>query len=164
VAKSHALAKKPKINVAKLPNLPLLLGEGKVPGIDVIERNLPAPIELDVEMKFESPGALKAAVLRGLGVGLLYEDMVVDELQSGALKEIRVAGLDLSGQSCLVYRKDKPLSGIAAKFVEIARLHRDQNLGFEKPVKSTSRRAALPGSIGKQQTPKRDAAGVLIER
>jgi len=115
-------------------------------------------------MKFDSPGALSAAVMRGMGVGVLYEDMVLDELRDGSLKELTVAGINLAGHSSVVYLKAKALSLIAAKFVEVARLYRDVKPSFENPRKSASKRDALPGLIDKKRSSKRDAAGALGER
>ncbi len=167
VAKKHPLAKKLIINTAELAELPLLVGEGqdgKTPAVDVIKRSLPETIKLSVKAKFDSPGALRAVVMNGMGVGVLYEDMVVDEIRDGSLKELTVAGINLAGHSSLVYLKDKAFSPIAAKFVEVARLYRDKKPNLENPLKSGSKRDALPGLIGKGQYSKRDPARVLIER
>jgi len=167
MAKKYPLAKIPMINASELTQLSLLVGaadDGKTPGIDAIRRSLPAKLKLNVKMKFNSPSALRAAVTRGMGVGVLYEDMVLDELRDGSLKELTVADVNLAGHSSLVYLKDKALSPIAAKFVEVARLYRDHATRFDNPVRSTRKRRNVPASSGKKQFIKRDAAGVLIER
>lgn len=167
VAKKYSLAKNAVINSAELTKLPLLVDDGddgKSPAIDAIKRSLPADIERNIGMKFESPGALRAAVKGGMGVGVLYEDMVADELRNGFLKELTVAGTNLAGHSSLVLLKGKALSPIAAKFVEVARLYRDKKPNLENPLKSASKRDTSLGLIGKKQYSKRDAAGVLIER
>jgi DNA-binding transcriptional LysR family regulator len=167
VAKKHPLAKKPMFNTAEVADLPLLVGEGqdgKTSAVDVIKRSLPETIKLSVKAKFDSPGALRAAVMNGMGVGVLYEDMVVDEIRDGSLKELTVAGINLAGHSYLAYLKNKALFPAAVKFVEAARLQRAENLRFENPLKSGGKRDASLGLIGKKQYSKRDAAGVLIER
>jgi DNA-binding transcriptional LysR family regulator len=167
VAKKYSLAKNAVINSAELTKLPLLVGagkDGKSPAVELLKGRLREKIKLNVEMKFDSPGALRAAVKGGMGVGVLYEDMVADELRNGFLKELTVAGINLAGHSSLVYLKNKALSPIAAKFVEAARLQRAENLSFENPLKSGSKRDASLELIGKKQYSKRAAAGVLIER
>jgi DNA-binding transcriptional LysR family regulator len=167
VAKKHPLGNNPMFNTAEVADLPLLVGEGqdgKTPAVDVIKRSLPETIKLSVKAKFDSPGALRAAVKGGMGVGVLYEDMVADELRDGSLKELTVAGINLVAHSSLVYLKDNALSSIAARFVEGARLQRAENLSFENSMKSGIKRDALLGLTGKKQYSKRDAAGVLIER
>jgi len=167
VAKNYPLAKKRIFNTPELGDLPLLVGtgsDGNSPAVDVIKRRLPVRIKLNVKTKFDSPGALSAAVMRGMGVGVLYEDMVLGELRDGSLKELTVAGLNLAGHSCLVLLKDKALSPVAAQFVEVARLYRDTKPKFETPTESASKRDALPGLIGKKRYSKRDPAGALGER
>jgi YD repeat-containing protein len=167
VANKFPIAKSRVITTSELAELPLVVGagqDGKTPAVDVIQRGLPAKLKLNVRTKFNSPGALRAAVTRGMGVGVLYEDMVLDELRDGSLKELTVAGLNLAGHSSLAYLKDQAMSPVAAQFVEVARLYKDTKPNIETSTESASKRNALPGLIGKQQTPKRDAAGVLIER
>ena len=167
VAKQYPLPINSVISTAQFAAMPLLVGagqDGKTPAVHVIERSLPAKLKFNVRAKFNSPSALRAAVTRGMGVGVLYEEMVLSELRDGSLKELTVADINLAGHSSLVFLKDKVLCPIAAKFVEVARLHRDKTSSFETAIKSESTGGALPGSMGKQQTPKRNAAGVLIER
>jgi DNA-binding transcriptional LysR family regulator len=167
VAKKNPIAIKVVINAAELAELPLVVGagdDGKTPGIDAIRRSLPAKLKLNVRTKFNSPSALRAAVTRGMGVGVLHEDMVLDELRDGSLKELTVAGLNLAGHSSLVILKDKALSPFAAKLVEVARLYRDKKPSFETPIKSGSKVGASPELIGKKRYSKRDPAGALGER
>ena len=167
VAKKSPLANQKMISLAELGDLPLVVGaesDGKTPAIDVIKLKLRTKLKLNVRVTFNSPGALRAAVVKGMGVGLLYEDMVLDELRDGSLKELTVAGLNLAGHSSLVYLKDKALSPIAAKFIEVARLYRDAKPKFETQTALATKHSTLPGLIGKQQTPKQDVGRVLIER
>jgi hypothetical protein len=63
-----------------------------------------------------------------MGGGILYENMVADELRKKTLREITVAGVNLASQISMTLLRDQPLSPIAAEFVRLARAYRDQKL------------------------------------
>lgn len=75
-------------------------------------------------MSWDSPDALNAAVKSGAGGGILYQDMVAEELKNGALNILTPVGFDLDGRSHLVFLKDRTLSRITTGFLELVRAQR----------------------------------------
>lgn len=65
--------------------------------------------------------AVKTQVKMGLGLGILYEDLIEFDLKSCDFKAIRVPKLDLDSESFIVYRKDRPLSANARAFLSLLR-------------------------------------------
>jgi DNA-binding transcriptional LysR family regulator len=72
-------------------------------------------------MRFESPTAMKEAIQRNMGIGLLYEDVARYNLQRHEFKEIKIRGLKLEGQSYIVYLKERHLSKAANDFLKLLR-------------------------------------------
>ena len=64
--------------------------------------------KLNIAMQCESPEAIKTAVTKKLGVGILYEDAVKEGLASGVFKKLRISGLQMEGTSYIVYHKQTP--------------------------------------------------------
>lgn len=124
-APGHKTSKEPTLTAAQLAEQELLIGDGKdgdSATLTILRRRLPARLALKIGARFDNPGALKSSVKTGGGIGILYHDMVADELGNGSLKEITVTGVNLAGQSHLVYLKANPLSAVAAKFVAHMRM------------------------------------------
>jgi DNA-binding transcriptional LysR family regulator len=76
---------------------------------------------LKISSYFDSPEAVKVAVQKGTGVGLLYEGLIRPEVQRGAFKILKLAGLKLYAHSFIVYHKDRPLSESARQFLQLLR-------------------------------------------
>jgi DNA-binding transcriptional LysR family regulator len=76
-----------------------------------------------VLMRCDSPEAIKTAVSRKLGVGILYEDSVKDGLTRGVFKRVSIPGLPAEAQIYVVYNKTQPLSTSAAAFLDVLRKH-----------------------------------------
>ena len=130
VAKSHRMAKQTKITKSSLAYVQLLIDngkDGKGTTIKILRQRISERIKLNVAMEFDNPEALKSAIRTGGGVGLLYADMVSDELRDGGLKELTLAGVNLNGNNHLVYLKDAPISLPAMKFLEFARSFKNRN-------------------------------------
>ena len=64
-------------------------------------------------MRCDSPDSVKAAVTKGAGVGILYNDLVKEDVRRGDFKLVKVRGIDLSGTSSVIYSRGKPLSSSA---------------------------------------------------
>ncbi len=124
VLANHPLAKRGSLSVIDLLNQPLVL-RGGADGGDVTDRAIKrlcaggaAP---RVAMYCDGPLSIKAAVRQKMGVGVVLADAIRSEVASGEFKILKVAGLDLVGQSCIVYSKKRPLSQIAQEFLEMLR-------------------------------------------
>ena len=71
-------------------------------------------------MECESGQAIMTAVMKGMGIGILYRDQVESELEAGSLKTLRIAGLKrINGKSFIVYRKGRPLSHNALDYLAL---------------------------------------------
>ena len=77
-------------------------------------------------MRCDSPEAIKTAVSKKLGVGILYEDAVKECLAGGVFKKLRISGLSMEGNSYIVYYKQRPLSSNAEVFLNLLRQWRDE--------------------------------------
>jgi DNA-binding transcriptional LysR family regulator len=93
---------------------------------------------VNISVRCEASAAVKAAVGLGMGIGVLYRDAVVSRVANGTLKLIDVPELKEMGvQSFLIYDKRKPLSPIAAEFLEMLR-KRDSVFRSDKKVRSAA--------------------------
>ena len=154
VAQSHPLAQKPLLGLAELAELPLLARAGNggvLRAIDVIGRSLPRNIKLNVMATFDSFETLRVAVKGGMGVGVMWEDLVVDDLREGSLKTLTATGINLNSHTSLVYLRDSVLSSIAAHFVEFVRLCRDKEPAIANPIQLDGKRDVSRGSIGRRK-------------
>jgi DNA-binding transcriptional LysR family regulator len=69
----------------------------------------------------ETPEAVKAAVKRGIGLGILYRDLVETDIRTGDLTIIRVPGLKMDIDSYIIYHREKVLSAHAKDFLALLR-------------------------------------------
>ena len=76
-------------------------------------------MKVTIGMRFESPSAMKEAIQRKMGIGVLYEDVARYNLQRHEFKEIKIRGLKLEGQNYIVYLKEKVLSKAADDFLKL---------------------------------------------
>ena len=77
---------------------------------------------VNISVRCEASAAVKAAVGLGMGVGVLYRNAVASRVANGTLKLIDVPELKEMGvRSFLIYDKRKPITPIAAEFLEMLR-------------------------------------------
>jgi len=76
---------------------------------------------LNIAAHFDLQNAVKAAVEKGVGVGLLYEESIRPDVQRGAFKILNLGGLKLFARSFIVYHRDRPLSENAREFLKLLR-------------------------------------------
>ena len=112
VSARHPLAKKSKLTLAEVAQTPLIIKKGRQGRPSEFLRQIEKRgFRLNILMECESGQAIKIAVMKGMGIGILYRDQVESELEAGSLKTLRIAGLKgIKGKSFIVYRKGKPLS------------------------------------------------------
>ena len=117
----HPLTKKQKISLEDLANTPLIVRAGGTGATQRILTLLESrSFKLNVALRCASPDAVKAAVRRKMGVGILFHNLIEDDIRRKELKILRVPGLPrMSGTSYIVYDKTKPLKHPAAEFLAI---------------------------------------------
>jgi LysR family transcriptional regulator, low CO2-responsive transcriptional regulator len=90
----------------------------------------------NVAVQCDVSEAVKAAVQRELGVGILYRETVEADLKSRNLKILHVPELErVRTKSFIIYNKNKPLSGVAQDFLDALRESRISEVesgGFKK--------------------------------
>jgi DNA-binding transcriptional LysR family regulator len=84
----------------------------------------------NVTLQFMAPDAVKSAVSKGLGVGLLFRSRIEPDIERGDFHRVDVPELKaLIRESFIVYREWEPLSDIAEDFVQALRQRRPGNPG-----------------------------------
>jgi DNA-binding transcriptional LysR family regulator len=125
VSRDHPLARAHKVGLRDIERTSLLVRtSGGRDGttvkrlISLMEKKR---IKVTIGMRFESPSAMKEAIQRKMGIGVLYEDVARYNLQRHEFKKIKIRGLKLEGQSYIVYLKEKLLSKAADDFLKLLR-------------------------------------------
>jgi len=72
-----------------------------------------------VALELGSNQGIKEAVLRGLGLAFLSSHAVADELRTGALRAVQVAGLTLSREMFVVWGRRRALPITARLFLDL---------------------------------------------
>ena len=127
VASNHPLSGKNQLTLEDLGRHGFVVREPLVgPGATAqfIRRLKDQGVKLKVVMYCETPEAVKSAVSRRMGVGILFKDVVADSLRKGEIKELTLPVEGLEGTSFIVYHKTRPLSPVAQDFLKLLRAHR----------------------------------------
>lgn len=121
VSAKHPLAKKFELSLAEVAQAPLIIKKGRQGRPSEFLRQIESQgFRLNILMECESGQAIKIAVMRGMGIGILYRDQVESEFEAGSLKTLRIAGLKrINGKSFIVYRKGRPLSHNALDYLAL---------------------------------------------
>ena len=124
VRADHRLAKTNKLKPADVLGEPLITRGGRG-AFGVVDKALNQirneGLEFNVAMYCDGPTEIKAAVRQKMGVGIVFEDALKAEIASGEFKILKVCGLELQGESFVVYSKKRPLSPLAQEFRELLR-------------------------------------------
>ena len=127
VANHHPLSGKKQLTWEDLGRLGFVIRqplEGQGATAKFVRRLEDRGVKLRVVMHCESPEAVKVAVSRRMGVGILFTDVVADSLKKGEFRELRLPVDGLDGKSFIVYHKTRPLSPVAQDFLKLLRAHR----------------------------------------
>jgi len=100
-------------------------------------------VNLKVVMRCESPEAVKVAVSRGMGVGILFKDVIADSLRKGEFRELTLPVEGLEGKSFIVYHKTRPLSPVAQDFLKLLQAQRARFKSKEKIRVGSKNRTGL---------------------
>jgi DNA-binding transcriptional LysR family regulator len=128
-----------KLTLKELLECPLVLRVGGT--LEKVLMNL--GYTMNVAVRCEASGAVKAAVRLGMGVGILYRDAVASRVAKGNLRVINVPELkQMKATSFIIYDKRKPLSAMAQEFLQILHEKRDSQLpADDKRVQIVSARS-----------------------
>ncbi len=119
----HRLARKRTVTVSELLCEPLVLRGAPTPE-NVIERML-REMEKGYRPKvaafYDSADAVKVAVRKNTGVGLLYKNTIKHEARKREFKILNIKNLKLSVNSFIMYHKNRLLSPNAQLFLDLLR-------------------------------------------
>jgi DNA-binding transcriptional LysR family regulator len=123
VSTKHPLGKRKILTLAEFAQLPLIVKERSESKTQELLKQIEQQgFELNLFMECESAEAVKLAVMKGLGVGVLYRDHLKAEVRRGELKIVRIPELKrIDIKSFIIYKKDRPLSANAQEFLGLLR-------------------------------------------
>lgn len=75
--------------------------------------------DCNVVLEIGNTESIKTAVEAGLGVSILSKNTVRKEVESGLFKTFRLENLNFKRQFYVVYEKDKTLSAVSQRFIEL---------------------------------------------
>jgi len=121
-AASHPLAKRKKLTLSDLNNAVLVAtgGKGRLSTTEkILKGSTGQGVKARIGIRCATPEAVKAIVDKRMGAGILFADSVIPDIRKGVFKLLRFPGLELTGQSYIVYYKDRPLSSHATDFLAL---------------------------------------------
>lgn len=119
---AHSLAKKQKITIKDLAETPLIVREGTGTTHKLLALLQSRGVKPNVALRCESPDAVKTAVRKKMGIGILFYDQIDEEVRRKDFKILKVSGLPrLVGKSYIVYHKNRSLDAPASKFLTLLR-------------------------------------------
>lgn len=77
-------------------------------------------------MQCDSPDAVKAVVKRKMGVGILYKDVLEDNIGNGEFAALKLHVDGFAPKSYLIYHKTRPLSPYAQEFPQLLKAQHDK--------------------------------------
>ncbi|MCZ6625593.1 MAG: LysR substrate-binding domain-containing protein, partial [Deltaproteobacteria bacterium] len=124
---NHRLAKRRGLTLSDIAEAPLIIrgGTGEKGKTDEILKKIEKRrLKFNIVMRCESSEAVKVAVRKKMGLGILYWDTVEAEVRRGDFKIIKSAGLPLEGTSFIIYHRKRPLSSDARDFLRLLQQQR----------------------------------------
>jgi DNA-binding transcriptional LysR family regulator len=111
-----------KLSLKQLLEAPIVLkGGGRVQGALM---NL--GYRMNIALQCETSETVKAAVVMGMGIGILYRNGIAGRLDTGNLRLLNVPELkEMSVKSSIIYDRRKTLSAVAQEFLQMLREKRD---------------------------------------
>ncbi len=124
VSPRHPLAEKKEVSLANLVKESLVIRRGKTsPSMTekFIKEVRLRGYELTATVLCDSAEAVKTIVKSGVGIGILYSNIVESDIRQGDLKVIKVPGLSRKINTFIIYHKEVTLSPIAKGFLSFMR-------------------------------------------
>jgi DNA-binding transcriptional LysR family regulator len=89
--------------------------------------------KMNVAVQCETSETVKAAVVMGMGVGILYRNGIAKELETGNLRLLNVPELkEMDVKSFIIYDRRKPLAPVAQEFLQMLREKRDSTIAMNE--------------------------------
>jgi DNA-binding transcriptional LysR family regulator len=120
-APSHPLARKKQLSLSDLRQAALVT-TGMASAVDKMLNHLVHEgLGAKIAIQCGSPASVKIVVKNKIGLGILFKDMLIQEIRNKLFKVLEIPGLALTVQSYIVYYKDRPLSPSAQDFLALLR-------------------------------------------
>jgi DNA-binding transcriptional LysR family regulator len=120
-APSHPLARKKQLTLSDLRQAALVT-TGMASAVDKMLNHLVHEgLGGKIAIQCGSPASVKIVVKNKIGLGILFQDMLIQEIRNKLFKVLEIPGLALTVQSYIVYYKDRPLSASAQDFLALLR-------------------------------------------
>jgi DNA-binding transcriptional LysR family regulator len=140
----HPLAKKKSVDLTDLNDMAVVIRGGKGTTEKFVEKLKARGITLNVSLRCVSPDAVKAAVRREMGIGILFHNLVEDELKRKEFKALKLRSLVTPvGHSFIIYSKKQPLSSAASEFLGILWSMKDQLAAAAKTTQGDEQRQRI---------------------
>ena len=145
-SRRHPLARAHEVSLRDVQRTPLLIrSSGGRDGttarrLKVLEEE---GIKLTIGMRFESPSAMREAIRRSMGVGVVHKDVARDDLIRGEFKALRIPGLNFESEIYIMYLRDKPLSKDGVQLLKLLRRSRSKESATEKKTVSQTTDSAV---------------------
>lgn len=132
----HPFAKMDKVSLEQLNNHDFIAREQGSRDRNIFEQFLREKgISVNVKWTSTNTEAIKNAVVAGQGIAVLSSAMIIKELYHGTLKVISLDEIQIKRDICMVYHKDKFISEIMQKFIEVCTTYK---MGVIKSCKPKS--------------------------
>ena len=125
-APNHPLARKKRLTLKDLRQAALVT-TGMASAVDKMLNHLVHEgLGAKIAIQCGSPASVKIVVKNKIGLGILFKDMLIQEIKNKIFKVLEIPGLALTVQSYIVYYKDRPLTPSARDFLALLRrrIHR----------------------------------------
>jgi DNA-binding transcriptional LysR family regulator len=125
--KNHPSAARGFLPLEKIEEFPLVIREnydGRGTGEQLLKQLRGRGLKLDIALRCDSPDAVKSAVQKGLGLGIVYRDVIQSEISEGKFKLVQFKGVNFVGQSFIVYNRASSLTQPAVDFLTLLRRRR----------------------------------------
>jgi DNA-binding transcriptional LysR family regulator len=120
-APSHPLARKKPLTLSDLRQATLVT-TGMASAVDKMLNHLVHEgLGAKIAIQCGSPASVKILVKNKIGLGILFRDMLIQEMRNKIFRVLEIPGLALTVQSYIVYYKDRPLSPPAKDFLALLR-------------------------------------------
>ena len=123
-AKGYPLPKRNQLSLADLEKIPLIIrddGNRRGPAETLLLNLQDLGCRPNIFIRCESPDAVKTSVAKKLGVGILIEDLLKQDLGRGLFKTVHIPGLTMEANTYVIYHKQRSLSRCGEVFLKLLR-------------------------------------------
>ena len=119
---AHPLAKRKRLKLSAISETPLIVREGRGSTEKLLRQLKSRGVKVNVTLRCLSPDAVKSAVRQQTGVGILFCELIIDDIERKDLKVLRFDGMPkVTGHSYIIFSTKRPLSPAAEEFVRLLR-------------------------------------------